>query len=63
MLLVWGDRDRMVSHRGAKRVTDALPATTYELLAGVGHCPQVEAHERLADLLLEFAHSPSQRVA
>lgn len=63
VLLVWGDRDRMVSHRGARRITDAVPGTTYELLEGVGHCPQVEVPERLVRLLLDFAAAPSRRVA
>jgi pimeloyl-ACP methyl ester carboxylesterase len=63
VLLVWGDRDRMVTHRGARHVTDALPETTYELLEGVGHCPQVEAADRVARLLVDFAAEPSQRVA
>jgi pimeloyl-ACP methyl ester carboxylesterase len=55
VLLVWGDRDRMVTHRGARRVLDALPGTTYELLEGIGHCPQIEAAERVSSLLLGFA--------
>ena len=55
VLLVWGDRDRMVSHKGARHLTEALPHTTYELLEGVGHCPQIEAAERVVDLLLGFA--------
>jgi pimeloyl-ACP methyl ester carboxylesterase len=63
VLLVWGDRDRMVTHRGARHVTEALPETTYELLEGVGHCPQVEAADRVARLLVDFAAEPSQRVA
>jgi pimeloyl-ACP methyl ester carboxylesterase len=63
VLLVWGDRDRMVTHRGARLVTEALPETTYELLEGIGHCPQLEAPERVADLLLEFLAAPSQRAA
>jgi pimeloyl-ACP methyl ester carboxylesterase len=54
VLLVWGDRDRMVTHRGARLVTEAVPDTTYELLEGVGHCPQVEAADRVAELLLGF---------
>jgi pimeloyl-ACP methyl ester carboxylesterase len=54
VLLVWGDRDRMVTHRGARLITDAVPDTTYELLEGVGHCPQVEAADRVAELLLGF---------
>jgi pimeloyl-ACP methyl ester carboxylesterase len=63
VLLVWGDRDRMVTHRGARLVTEALPATTYELLEGIGHCPQLEAPERVSELLLEFLAAPSARVA
>ena len=63
MLLVWGDRDRMVSHSGARRVTEALPETTYELLPGIGHCPQIEAADDVARLLLSFGQSSSQRVA
>ena len=63
VLLVWGDRDRMVTHRGAQIITEALPETTYELLEGVGHCPQIEAADRLGALLLEFAAEPEQRAA
>jgi pimeloyl-ACP methyl ester carboxylesterase len=63
VLLVWGDRDRMVTHRGARRVTDAVPGTTYELLEGVGHCPQIEAADRVARLLIEFAAAPRRRAA
>jgi pimeloyl-ACP methyl ester carboxylesterase len=63
VLLVWGDRDRMVPHRGARRVIDALPETTYELLEEVGHCPQVEAPDRLFTLLCEFLASPSAKAA
>jgi pimeloyl-ACP methyl ester carboxylesterase len=51
VLLVWGDRDRMVRHRGSRKVIEALPETDYELLEGVGHCPQVEAPERVVALL------------
>jgi pimeloyl-ACP methyl ester carboxylesterase len=63
VLLVWGDRDRMVTHRGAHHITDAVKDTTYELLEGIGHCPQVEAPDRVARLLLEFTSRPSQKAA
>jgi pimeloyl-ACP methyl ester carboxylesterase len=63
VLLVWGDRDRMVTHRGARLVTEALPDTEYELLEGIGHCPQVEAPDRVAGLLLRFCARSSQRAA
>jgi pimeloyl-ACP methyl ester carboxylesterase len=54
VLLVWGARDRMVSPRGARRVLEALPAARLELIDDCGHCPQIEAAERLAELLLDF---------
>ena len=63
VLLVWGDRDRMVTHQGARHVVEALPETTYELLPGVGHCPQLEAPERVSELLLGFLSSPARRAA
>jgi len=54
VLLVWGDRDRMVTHAGSRHLLEALPETTYELLDGVGHCPQLEAPERLVRALERF---------
>jgi pimeloyl-ACP methyl ester carboxylesterase len=54
VLLVWGTRDRMVPHTGARVVLDALPATRVELIEGCGHCPQLEATGALLELLLEF---------
>jgi pimeloyl-ACP methyl ester carboxylesterase len=54
VLLVWGTRDRMVPHTGARVVLDALPATRVELIEGCGHCPQLEATGQLLELLLEF---------
>lgn len=55
VLLIWGTRDRMVNHSGAKRISTALPDTEVVLLEGCGHCPQLEETERVAELLLEFA--------
>lgn len=54
VLLVWGDKDRLVFSRGAKRVLDVVPGARLELLKGVGHCPQVESPERFTRLLLGF---------
>ena len=57
VLLVWGDQDRMVSHRGARHIVQALPETTYVLLEGCGHCPQIERPDRFVELLLDFARA------
>jgi pimeloyl-ACP methyl ester carboxylesterase len=58
VLIVWGDRDRMVFSSGAERVISAVPGARLELIGGCGHCPQVEVPERLAELLEEFAAAP-----
>jgi pimeloyl-ACP methyl ester carboxylesterase len=63
VLLVWGERDRMVPARGSRRIIDALPETTYELVEDCGHCPQVEEPDRFVRVLLEFAAAPAQRAA
>lgn len=57
VLLVWGDRDRMVTHRGSRTVLDALPDTEYLLYEGIGHCPQLEAPDRLVGDLETFARA------
>jgi pimeloyl-ACP methyl ester carboxylesterase len=55
VLLIWGTRDRMVSHSGARLISEALPDTQVVLLEGCGHCPQLEETDRVAELLLAFA--------
>jgi pimeloyl-ACP methyl ester carboxylesterase len=54
VLLVWGDKDVMVFRTGAGRVLDAVPGARLELIAKCGHCPQIEAADRLSGLLLDF---------
>jgi pimeloyl-ACP methyl ester carboxylesterase len=55
VMLLWGDRDRLVFHRGAERLLEAVPDSELEVLKGIGHCPQVEAPDRFAESLLAFA--------
>lgn len=54
LLLVWGERDRMVYTTGAERVLRIVPYSDIEILPGVGHCPQVEVPGQLAQVLLDF---------
>jgi pimeloyl-ACP methyl ester carboxylesterase len=55
VLLVWGDSDRMVFAAGADRVLRAVPESRIEVIERCGHCPQIEATERLAELVADFA--------
>ena len=60
ILLVWGDRDRMVTHRGSRHLVEALGHRedfAYELYEGCGHCPQVEMPERLTASVVGFTCS------
>lgn len=59
VLLIWGDRDRMVTHKGSRHILEALPETRYERIEGCGHCPQLEAPDRVVDALLTFAPVPA----
>ncbi len=54
VLLVWGDQDRMVTHKGSRHLVAALPDLQYELLPDCGHCPQLEHPRRFAELLEAF---------
>jgi pimeloyl-ACP methyl ester carboxylesterase len=60
VLVVWGRQDRMVYARGADRVLAAVPGARVELIDACGHCPQLEAPERFAELLLGFAPGMAQ---
>lgn len=63
VLLVWGENDRMVSSKGSRHILEALPSTTYELIEGCGHCPQIEEPDRFVNALLDFVAAPEAKVA
>lgn len=54
LLLVWGERDRMVFTGGAERVLRTVPYSDIEVIPDCGHCPQLELPARLAQMLLDF---------
>ncbi|MGH2954969.1 MAG: alpha/beta fold hydrolase [Solirubrobacterales bacterium] len=54
VLVVWGDRDRMVFASGAERILAEVEDAHLELIEDCGHCPQVECPERLGELLGAF---------
>jgi pimeloyl-ACP methyl ester carboxylesterase len=59
VLLVWGAQDLMVFQTGAERVTAAVADARVEVIDDCGHCPQIEAVERLGELLVGFAEAPA----
>ncbi|MDK3255822.1 alpha/beta hydrolase [Blastococcus capsensis] len=54
VLLVHGDRDRLVSVQAARDIAARHPGWRYSEWAGVGHVPQLQAPGRLADELLDW---------
>jgi pimeloyl-ACP methyl ester carboxylesterase len=63
LLLIWGERDRMVYTDGAERVLRTVDYSDIEILPDCGHCPQVEVPDRMAELLLDFPESLEQAPA
>ena len=47
-LVVWGDRDRLVSPRLAARTTATIPRARLLMLPGVGHVAQIETPQKVA---------------
>lgn len=59
VLVIWGDQDRMVFSSGAERILREIPGARLEVVEHCGHCPQVEAADRVAALLDSFAAVPA----
>jgi pimeloyl-ACP methyl ester carboxylesterase len=54
LLVVWGERDRMVMATGAERILAAVPQARLEVFADCGHCPQIERADAFARLVLDW---------
>jgi len=54
VLLVHGDRDRLVPVSSARAAAAACPSWALEIYEGVGHVPQLETPERLAESIRRF---------
>ena len=65
VLLIWGERDRMVFPTSSERVLAEIPDARFETIPGCGHCPQIEAPERTLELIEELwgGDAPRRRPA
>jgi pimeloyl-ACP methyl ester carboxylesterase len=54
VLLIHGERDRLVPVRAARRVAQRNPSWRLETIPDVGHVPQLEAPERVAGTMLAW---------
>ena len=55
VLVIWGDQDRMVFASGAERILREVDGSRLEVIEHCGHCPQIEAVDRLTELIHEFS--------
>lgn len=52
--MLWGESDRIVDPAYGKAYAAAIPRSTFTVLPGTGHLPQVEAPEELLVALLDL---------
>lgn len=53
-LLVWGDRDRLVSVKHAKQLADLIPRSRVEVFERTGHVAMLERPDRFNRVVAEF---------
>ncbi len=53
-LLIWGDSDRIVPTRHSRRAIDSLPDARLEILDDCGHLVQLEAPQRVTQLMVDW---------
>ena len=63
VLMVHGDRDRLVPVSFARAVARANPAWSLAVLPGVGHVPQLEAPRESAGIIAEWLQSEGRTAA
>jgi pimeloyl-ACP methyl ester carboxylesterase len=54
VLIIWGERDRMIPAQHGERAHQAIPGSRLEIFEGVGHLPQLEAPGRFVAVLERF---------
>jgi pimeloyl-ACP methyl ester carboxylesterase len=57
-LIIWGTRDRILPLSTGQALASMIPDARFVPLAGVGHCPMVEAPDLFSELVIDFARDP-----
>jgi pimeloyl-ACP methyl ester carboxylesterase len=63
VLLIHGDRDRLVSINVARVVAAQFPAWRFEVAENIGHVPMLEDPKWTADVVLDWMRSGAQLLA
>jgi pimeloyl-ACP methyl ester carboxylesterase len=59
-LIVWGDKDRVISPATAEILHKLMPASEVIMMKGVGHLPMLEEPRQSAKDYLKFRNSLEQ---
>ena len=59
-MAIWGDKDQIIPVAHAYAAHAARPGSRLEVLAGVGHFPQVERPTEVVDLIDDFITTTSE---
>ena len=59
VLVLWGQRDRLVPATAALEVASRFPRGKHLILERLGHCPQMEAPDRIGEIIAGFVHDLS----
>jgi len=62
IVLIWGDRDRIIPVSHAYAAHDVLTGSRLEVLEGVGHFSHAEAPMAVADILENFITSTTPQI-
>jgi len=54
-LVLWGDKDGIVTPSYGEKLAASLPSARFESIAGAAHYPQIEQPEAVADHIARFA--------
>jgi len=57
-LVVWGVKDRILLASAGRELAERIPDARFVGLAGVGHCPMIEAPAEFTALITDFAADP-----
>jgi pimeloyl-ACP methyl ester carboxylesterase len=61
MLVVWGERDKLICRNAVDEVASVLPSTTFKKVTQCGHMPMIERPAEVIDSLRDFLQRTSSR--
>jgi hypothetical protein len=61
VLVVWGERDKLICGNAVDEVASVLPGTTFKKVTQCGHMPMIERPAEVIDSLRDFLQRTSSR--